>query len=48
MELPVAELVEQPAHLYLWTPNALLPHALAVMASLGLRVQNQHCLGQGA
>ena len=35
MALPVAELVEKPAHLYLWTPNAILPDALAVMAAWG-------------
>ena len=35
MALPVADLVEEPAHLYLWTPNALLPDALAVMAAWG-------------
>ena len=35
MALPVADLVEEPAHLYLWTPNAILPDALAVMAAWG-------------
>ena len=35
MALPVADLVEEPAHLYLWVPNALLPEALAVMAAWG-------------
>jgi N6-adenosine-specific RNA methylase IME4 len=33
--LPVAEIVEDPAHLYLWVPNALLPEGLAVMAAWG-------------
>ena len=33
--LPVASVVEEPAHLYLWVPNALLPHGLAVMAGWG-------------
>jgi N6-adenosine-specific RNA methylase IME4 len=33
--LPVAELVEEPAHLYLWTPNALLREGLEVMAAWG-------------
>lgn len=33
--LPVASLAADPAHLYLWVPNALLPEGLAVMASWG-------------
>lgn len=33
--LPVAEIAAQPAHLYLWVPNALLPDGLAVMAAWG-------------
>lgn len=33
--LPVAEVVEEPAHLYLWVPNALLPDGLRVMAAWG-------------
>lgn len=33
--LPVADLVEEPAHLYLWVPNALLPDGLAVMRAWG-------------
>ena len=41
MALPVADLVEEPAHLYLWTPNALLPEALAVMAGMGLHLQDE-------
>ena len=35
MALPVAELVDEPAHLYLWVPNALLAEGLAVMAAWG-------------
>ncbi|WP_082824207.1 MT-A70 family methyltransferase [Crenobacter luteus] len=35
MALPVAELVEEPAHLYLWVPNALLPEGLQVMQAWG-------------
>ena len=35
MALPVADLVEEPAHLYLWTPNAILPDAIAVMEAWG-------------
>ena len=33
--LPVAEIAEETCHLYLWTPNALLPDALAVMRAWG-------------
>ncbi|MFM8745811.1 MAG: MT-A70 family methyltransferase [Aestuariivirga sp.] len=33
--LPVADVVKDPAHLYLWVPNALLPEGLAVMKSWG-------------
>jgi len=33
--MPVADFVESPAHLYLWTPNALLPHALEIMEAWG-------------
>ncbi len=33
--LPVAELVDEPAHLYLWVPNALLPAGLEVMRAWG-------------
>ena len=33
--LPVANYASQPAHLYLWCPNALLPDGLACMAAWG-------------
>lgn len=33
--LPVRDLADDPAHLYLWTPNALLPDALRVMEAWG-------------
>jgi N6-adenosine-specific RNA methylase IME4 len=33
--LPVADLVDEPAHLYLWAPNALLGDGLTVMAAWG-------------
>jgi N6-adenosine-specific RNA methylase IME4 len=33
--MPVASVAATPSHLYLWTPNALLPDALAVMAHWG-------------
>lgn len=35
IELPVADVVEDKAHLYLWVPNALLPDGLAVMKAWG-------------
>ncbi|WP_246678000.1 MULTISPECIES: MT-A70 family methyltransferase [unclassified Mesorhizobium] len=38
--LPVAELTLQPAHLYLWVPNALLPDGLAVMRSWGFEYKS--------
>lgn len=34
-QLPVAEVLHRTAHLYLWTPNALLPDALKVMDAWG-------------
>lgn len=33
--LPVASIMAEPAHCYLWTPNALLPEALQVLARWG-------------
>jgi N6-adenosine-specific RNA methylase IME4 len=33
--LPVAHIAADPAHLYLWCPNALLPDGLAVMQAWG-------------
>jgi N6-adenosine-specific RNA methylase IME4 len=33
--LPVADLVDDPAHLYLWVPNALLPEGLEVLKAWG-------------
>lgn len=35
MSLPVAAHASEPAHLYLWVPNALLPEGLAVMRAWG-------------
>lgn len=34
-EIPVSVACEEPAHLYLWVPNALLPDGLQVMAAWG-------------
>lgn len=36
-EMPVAELAVEPAHLYLWVPNALLPDGLRVMEAWGFQ-----------
>src|SRR5947209_6886914 len=33
--LPVAGIVAEPAHLYLWVPNALLPEGLQVLHAWG-------------
>ena len=38
--LPVAEISDTPAHLYLWVPNALLPEGLAVMAAWGFNYKS--------
>jgi len=38
--LPVAEHLQQPAHLYLWVPNALLPEGLQVMEAWGFRYKS--------
>jgi N6-adenosine-specific RNA methylase IME4 len=38
--LPVADLTWQPAHLYLWVPNALLPDGLRVMQSWGFEYKS--------
>jgi len=35
MALPVSEIAAETSHLYLWTPNALLPEALGVMKAWG-------------
>ncbi|KAF0221951.1 MAG: MT-A70 family [Rhodospirillaceae bacterium] len=35
MALPVQEVTEDTAHLYLWVPNALLPEGLAVLRAWG-------------
>ena len=45
-ELPVREIVNANAHLYLWTTNAFLPEALEVHASVGIQVHDQCRVGQ--
>ncbi len=38
--LPIAELTNTPAHLYLWVPNALLPEGLSVMQAWGFEYKS--------
>lgn len=38
--LPVAGLAAEPAHLYLWVPNALLPEGLETMRSWGFQYKS--------
>lgn len=38
--LPVANVAADPAHLYLWVPNALLPEGLAVMKAWGFNYKS--------
>ncbi|HXR95885.1 MAG TPA: MT-A70 family methyltransferase [Rhizomicrobium sp.] len=38
--LPVADVVETTAHLYLWVPNALLPEGIAVMQAWGFKYKS--------
>jgi len=40
LAMPVADLVTEPAHLYLWVPNALLPEGLQVMAAWGFNYKS--------
>ena len=40
MALPVAQIAEDTAHLYLWVPNALLPEGLQVMAAWGFQYKS--------
>jgi N6-adenosine-specific RNA methylase IME4 len=37
LRLPVAQLVDEPAHLYLWVPNALLPEGIRVLEAWGFQ-----------
>ncbi len=39
-KLPVSQLADQPAHLYLWVPNALLPDGLRVLESWGFEYKS--------
>ncbi len=38
--MPVSEISDDPAHLYLWVPNALLPEGLRVMAAWGFKYKS--------
>lgn len=39
MAIPVSEVLEEKAHLYLWIPNALLPEGLRVMQAWDLNIK---------
>lgn len=39
-ELPVRDVTVEPAHLYLWVPNALLPDGLRVMEAWGFEYKS--------
>ena len=41
--LPVSEVAADTAHLYLWTPNALLPDALQVMRRWAFSINRTLC-----
>ena len=38
--LPVAKIVKEPAHLYLWVPNALLPDGIEVLRAWGFEYKS--------
>jgi len=38
--LPIADISSEPAHLYLWVPNALLPEGLSVLAAWGFQYKS--------
>ena len=40
LALPVHEITDEPAHLYLWVPNALLPEGLRVMQAWGFKYKS--------
>ena len=39
-EMPVSDIAEETAHLYLWVPNALLPDGLGVMKAWGFNYKS--------
>lgn len=40
MGIPVENVVQEPAHLYLWVPNAMLPYGLTVMEAWGFEYKS--------
>lgn len=40
LDLPVAQVTDEIAHLYLWVPNAVLPHGLQVMKAWGFQYKS--------
>ena len=38
--LPVSEVAQEPAHLYMWVPNAMLPEGLEVMKAWGFNYKS--------
>lgn len=40
LALPVCEIADEPAHLYLWVPNALLPLGLRVLEAWGFQYKS--------
>ena len=38
--LPIENHISEPAHCYLWVPNALLPHGLSVLAAWGFEYKS--------
>ena len=38
--LPVADIVKEPAHVYLWVPNALLPEGIEVLRAWGFEYKS--------
>jgi N6-adenosine-specific RNA methylase IME4 len=40
LQMPVADIAAEPAHLYLWVPNAMLPEGLKVMAAWGFNYKS--------
>lgn len=44
--MPVADLVEENSHLYLWTPNNIIPEALQVVKAWGFTYRNMLVWGK--
>lgn len=44
--MPVADLAEEDAHLYLWTPNNIIPEALQVVRAWGFTYRNMLVWGK--